>query len=133
MEEMILSVPQVDLKTSHQISGTVYARTIYIPAGTILTGAAHKKDHINIMQGDISVSTDDGMKRLTGQHILSTKAGMKRIGYAHEDTVWTTVHHTNLTNIEEIENELVEEPEKLQTRKLLENKCHLELVPELPL
>lgn len=117
LEEIILQTPQVDLRTEHALAGGAYARTIYIPAGTVLTGASHKKDHINIMQGDISVSTDDGMKRLTGQHILTTKAGHKRVGYAHADTTWTTVCQTALTDYAEIEAELVEEPEKLQTRQ----------------
>ncbi len=117
IEQLILQTPQVDLQTTHALSGGVYARTIFIPAGTILTGAAHKKDHLNIMQGDITVSTDDGMKRLTGQHVVPTKAGNKRIGYAHADTIWTTICHTTLSDIAEIEEELIEEPEKLQTRQ----------------
>ena len=121
LEVEILKAPQVDLQTTHKLSGGVYARTIIIPAGTVLTGAAHKKDHINIMQGDITVSTDDGMKRLTGQHVLETKAGNKRVGFAHADTVWTTVCHTNLTEIDAIEHELVEEPERLQSRLMLAN------------
>lgn len=116
IETVILNAPQVDLNTAHALSGKVYARTIYIPAGTILTGAEHKKDHINIMQGDITVSTDEGMRRLTGHHIIETKAGNKRIGFAHADTVWTTVCYTEFTDIEDIENDLVETPEQLQTR-----------------
>ena len=44
LEALILQTPQVDLKTTHCLSGGIYARTIIIPAGTILTGAAHKKD-----------------------------------------------------------------------------------------
>lgn len=118
LEALILQVPQTDLQTRHELSGGVYARSIFIPAGTVLTGARHKKDHVNIVFGDITVSTDDGMKRITGYHVIPTKAGMKRVGFAHADTAWTTVCHTELTDIEEIENELVEEAEKLQTRQL---------------
>jgi hypothetical protein len=118
LEQEILKAPQIDLQTKHELSGEVYARTIFIPAGTVLTGATHKKDHINVMIGDISVSTDEGMKRLTGYHVIPTKAGMKRAGYAHSDTIWTTLCHTKLTDITAIEDELVLESEKLQTRNL---------------
>lgn len=118
LEEMILQVPQIDLNTTHELAGEVYARTIFIPAGTVLTGAAHNKDHVNVMFGDITVSTDDGMKRLTGYHVLPTKAGMKRVGFAHRDTCWTTVCHTKLTDIEAIEDEMTDESDKLQTRTL---------------
>ena len=116
LEEMILSGPQVDLNTKHALSGGMYARTIFIPAGTVLTGATHKTDHLNIVCGDISVSTDDGMRRMTGYHVITTKAGMKRAGFAHADTIWTTVCKTDNTDIEEIESELVEEADRLQTR-----------------
>lgn len=118
LEAMILEAPQVDLNTMHALSGGMYARTIFIPAGTVLTGATHKTDHLNIVCGDISVSTDEGMKRMTGYHVITTKAGMKRAGFAHADTVWTTICKTDSTDIEAIENELVEEAEKLQTRQL---------------
>nr|WP_145546384.1 hypothetical protein [Variovorax boronicumulans] len=118
LEKAILKVPQVDLSTTHELAGEVYARTIFIPAGTVLTGAAHNKDHVNVMFGDISVSTDEGMVRLTGYHVLPTKAGMKRVGFAHRDTCWTTVFHTKLTDIEAIEDEMTDESEMLQTRTL---------------
>jgi len=126
LENCLLDHPQIDLQTTVCLSGGVYARTIFIPAGTILTGAQHKKDHINVCQGDISVTTDEGVKRLTGQHTFATKAGMKRAGIAHTDTWWTTISHTNLTIESEIEEALVEEPETLQTR----TKLYLNTQPE---
>jgi len=116
LENYVLGVEQTDLQTKHCLSGGVYARTIFIPAGTILTGATHKKDHINIVHGDISVTTDTGLERITGYHVLPTKAGSKRAGFAHADTYWTTVCETKNTEIEEIEDELVEESSQLQTR-----------------
>lgn len=116
LEEAILQTPQVDLETQHCLSGGMYARTITIKAGTVLTGATHKTDHVNIVHGDISVTTDAGVKRLTGYHVLPTKAGSKRAGYAHADTMWTTICKTELVCIEDIEDELVEESANLQTR-----------------
>ena len=118
LEELLLQRPQVDLRTTHVLSGGVYARTITIPAGVCLTGASHKKDHVCVVQGDITVLTDEGPRRLTGQHVLATKAGMKRAGVAHAPTTWTTLCRTDLTDLHEIEAELVEEPEQLQTRTL---------------
>lgn len=116
LEQQVLALPQVDLRTEHVLSGGVYARTIYIPAGTVLTGATHKKDHVNVVYGDITVTTDEGPRRITGYHVIPTKAGSKRAGYAHAATVWTTICETKLTDIEAIEDELVEESTHLQTR-----------------
>ena len=118
LEAAIGSMPQVDVQTQHHLSGGMYARTIFIPAGSVIVGTTHKTDHINVMIGDIEVSTDHGMVRLTGYNVLETKAGMKRHGYAYADTYWTTVCKTANTDLEAIENELVEEPERLQTRRL---------------
>lgn len=116
LEALVLQAPQVDLNTQHCLSGGMYARTILIPAGTVLTGATHKTDHVNICMGDITVTTDNGPVRLVGYHVLPTKAGSKRAGIAHADTVWTTICKTDLTDLEAIEDELVEEADRLQTR-----------------
>jgi hypothetical protein len=64
----------------------------------------------------VSFLTEDGMKRMTGHHVLPTRAGMKRVGMAHADTVWTTIVATNLTDVSEIEDECVIESDRLQTR-----------------
>lgn len=117
LEALAEQMPQVTITTEHVISGGMYARTIDIPAGVYLTGAAHKTDHLCVCMGDIEVLTDEGPRRLTGLHVLATKAGMKRAGYTHAPTRWTTICRTSLTDIEAIEAELVEEPEKLQTRR----------------
>jgi cytoskeletal protein CcmA (bactofilin family) len=114
-EEILLQLPQVDLNTTHSLAGEVYSRTIFIPAGVTLTGAIHNKDHVNIMCGDITVSTDTGMKRLRGYHVFPTKAGMKRVGYAHADTYWTTVLQTKETELSKIEEDITPEYTKLQT------------------
>lgn len=116
LQAAILELPQVVLPVEHVISGGMYARTITIPAGTALTGAVHKTDHLCVCMGDIEVLTDDGPRRLTGLHVLVGRAGVKRAVYTHEDTRWTTICRTSLTDIAAIEDELVEEPESLQTR-----------------
>ena len=120
LEHAVAQLPQVDLQTEHVlIPGVMYARTITIPAGVVLVGAAHKTDHLCVMVGDIEVLTDEGPKRLAGQHVLKTMAGMKRAGYALAETRWTTICRTNAVTVEEAEAELVDEPERLQTRTLL--------------
>ena len=116
LEGEALQLPQVDLGTKHVLAGKVYARTIFIPKGCTLTGALHKRDHVNIVSGDISVTTDEGIKRITGHVVLPTKAGMKRAGVAHEDTYWTTVCFTEESDLEAIEDDLVHDSHLLQTR-----------------
>lgn len=118
LDTYLQQLPQVDLQTRHYISSGMYAREIIIPAGTCLTGAAHKLDHINVCCGDIIVWTEGGMKRLTGYSTMTSKAGAKRVGLALEDTVWTTIHRTDETDIEKLEEQLFEEVDRLQTRRI---------------
>ena len=116
LQEELEKQPQIDLQTAHELSGKIYARTIFVPKDTVLVGTVHKRDHINVVCGDISVTTDEGIKRFTGYHVIPTKAGMKRAGIAHLDTFWTTLCYTEETQLHDIEDDLVEESNKLQTR-----------------
>lgn len=116
IERFILDCPQVETPTAHYFSPGIYAREMFIPAGTVLTGAVHKTVHLVQFVGDITVLTDGGMQRLTGRHTLTSKPGAKRVGYAHADTWCTGFFATDKTNIEELENELVEDAHLLQCR-----------------
>jgi quercetin dioxygenase-like cupin family protein len=93
--------------THHQIPG-VYVRAIYIPKDFVLTSKIHKHECINIMaKGLLVVSEGDGtFKRLYPGDIFVSPAGTKRAGYAVEDTVYVTAHHTFETDIETIEDYL---------------------------
>lgn len=98
----------VEFKTTHHFAPGVYMRELFIPKGTLLTGKIHKTEHMNILsQGDISVWTEDGMKRLTASTVIKSKPGIKRVGYAHEDSVWITVHPTDETDLEKLEDQII--------------------------
>jgi hypothetical protein len=110
----------VTLEAEHHFATGLVSRTILIPAGTCLVGLAHKAEHLNISDGDITVWTEAGMRRLTGRYVLPSMPGAQRAGYAHADTWWTTVHLNprNERDPARLENELVEHPELLQSRRL---------------
>lgn len=96
-----------ELPIKHNVYAGMYAREMFIPAGVVLTGKIHLEDHICILsQGDLSVMTDEGIKRIQAPYTFNAKCGIKKIGYAHSDCTFTTVHTTQLTDIEEIENTL---------------------------
>ncbi len=93
-----------EMPPKHYLLNGVYTRELFIPAGTLLTGKIHTTAHQSIMlYGDISVMTEDGMKRINEPCIITSMSGMKRAGYTHADTVWITIHATDLTDIEQIE------------------------------
>ena len=91
LESEWAKLPQVSIPVVHRYSGGIYAREIIIPAGTLLTGRIYKGDHFDVMvYGDVTVSSDEGKKRLTGFNIFKGNCGKKRAGYAHADTKWLT-------------------------------------------
>ncbi len=104
LEDAMRGKPElhVQLETLHHFAPGVYMRVLKIPKGVLLTGMIHKTEHLNIfVGGDLSVWTDQGMRRLTAHEIILSKPGIKRVGFAHEDSVWITVH-PNVTNEKDV-------------------------------
>src|SRR5574337_147087 len=96
-----------DLQITNYINGGVYAREMKAPAGIVITGKIHEHDHINILsEGEISVMTDDGMKRVKAPYTFESKSGIRRIGYTHSDITWTSIHSVKTDDINELEKEL---------------------------
>jgi hypothetical protein len=94
---------QVELPVKHYHIPGVYIRELPIPAGVTLTGLIHKTEHYCILsKGAVSVYTEDGMKFLTAGAIVHSMPGMKRVLYAHEDSIWVNVH-SNPDNIQDPE------------------------------
>ena len=79
-----------------------------MPAGFILTSKIHKKDHpYFILKGKVSVLTEEGPVLLEAPYYGITPAGTKRVCYIHEDVLWVTVHVTEKTDLQEIEEEVI--------------------------
>lgn len=116
-EEAAIGLPQVHIETTHLLHGGMYARTIRIPANTMLTGALTSCDNVCIVSGDITVTTDDGPCRLTGFNVLPAVAGARRAGITHAETHWTTVIPTQASTVEAAESDLTSEPQRLQTNR----------------
>jgi len=108
IEQEILKMPQVELPIEHyQIDG-VYVRSMFIPAGTILTGKIHNFESIAILaKGRIRITNGTDSYIISEGHIMVDKPGVKRLGYAETDVIFITVHRTDNTEIEAIEKELV--------------------------
>ena len=98
---------RLELPVKHIFAKGVYARELFIPKGVMLTGEIHKYPQINIMsKGDLAVSIGGRVRRIKadkGPIIIAAPAGTKRIAHAYADTIWTTIHATNLTDVDEIE------------------------------
>lgn len=109
-KRMLDLFPRRDFETRHDFTPGLYARTIHMPAGSLLTSKIHKTEHqFVILVGSISVWTNhEGSVTLHAPYHGKTLPGTRRILFAHTDTVWTTFHPTMETDPEKLEEELIQ-------------------------
>lgn len=93
--------------TSHHFAPGIYSREYRMQADDCAVSRMHKREHFIVMHGDVSIATEDGVRRFTGFHFMRTMPGTKRVVYAHGPTVLYTFHWnpTNTQDLAEIEAE----------------------------
>lgn len=109
-ERILSKFKPISIQTKHHFSNGFYAREIFIPAGTILTGKIHKTEHLNIVsKGRIRVLTENGIEEISAPFTMVSSPGTKRVGKALEDTVWVTIHlnPTNEKDLKALEDLLI--------------------------
>ena len=109
LQAEMVKLPQMELETEHYFSGGMYCRKLIRPAGTLIVGKVHLKDHFFLCaKGEIIAWSEKGMKTLKAGDIIESKAGTKRVTYAVMDSIGITFHKTDKTDLDDIEAELIE-------------------------
>jgi len=106
LQNTIAAMPQAEVETRHYRVNGLYAREVFMPAGLLVIGKIHAKDHINILsQGDVTILTEAGARRITAPATFEARAGRKTVGYTHTDCTWTTFHANpdNIADNDEME------------------------------
>jgi hypothetical protein len=99
---------KIELPLVHHINNGLYAREIFLPKDTLLTGKVHNFDHLSTLsKGEVSIYTEDGLIRIKAPFTWQSQAGVKRLIFVHEDAVWTTYHVTDITDVATLEKTLV--------------------------
>ena len=120
VEQELLKHPQHGLPTSHYHIDGVYARSLFIPKGTLLTGKIHNFESIGVLaQGTLRITNGDSSVIVSAPYITVDKPGIKRLGYAETDCTFISVHRTDAKNLSDIEDELVSNTfEEFETKRL---------------
>jgi hypothetical protein len=110
LEDELLKYPQVEGELNHLFVDGMYARTMLIPQGSLVTGKRHKRAHINIIvQGTAHVYTNEHeVEEVNAPAIFPSGEGVRKAVYAVDDVIWTTIHATKQTDVASAEDELVE-------------------------
>jgi hypothetical protein len=118
------SSKNLEIEPKHHFSKGVYAREISIPKGSLIVGKIHKFENFNILsQGELSIISIDGCVRVKAPYTVVSSPGVKRLAFAHEDSVWTTVHGTEEKDVEKIEEIFIAKKyEDVPSENLLNSK-----------
>lgn len=103
IQDDMKQLEQIELPVFHHFADGCYARELHIKKGDALVGALHKTNHhFVVSKGKIMVRNGDESIILTAGYHGITQAGDKRFIYGLEDSIMTTFHVTDLTDVDEI-------------------------------
>lgn len=127
----------------HTFTKGLYTRKILIPAGTLLSSKIHGTEHqYAVLHGLIEVSVDGQPSQLmAGGFSGITKIGTRRLLLAHTDTIWITMHPTDIVPESDSEDDIIKAANQVEEiiiikreNEFLNNKNLLEcLLPQLQL
>ena len=102
------------IHTEHRFYPGIYCRSVWRAAGTLIVGKVHKQAHkFMCVAGEIAVASPGRpLVTLTAGDYIDSTPGTKRSTLALTDAIGMTIHHTDLTDLDEIEAALIE-PEEL--------------------
>lgn len=113
LQRAMLDLPQCALDTTHYFADGMYCRVVARAAGVLIVGKVHRREHFYmVVKGAVAVIQDGAERRVyEAPSIIVSRPGTKRAVIALEDSVCLTVHRTDLTDLAEIEAELIEPDE----------------------
>ena len=117
LEGVLRELPQVEIATEHVLHAGLYARTIRIPAGVVLTGVFIIIPTMLVVHGHATAYIGGESIDLVGHQVIPASAGRKQAFVAHADTYLTMVFATKAKTVEEAEAEFTDEVHLLFSRK----------------
>ena len=110
----VLQLPQVDCPVTHHFGPNIYIREVVMPAGTVVVGKPHKTEHMcNMISGRMIVVNEDGEQmEVAAPSVFMAKKGRK-IAYIIETVRFQNIFSTNETDIDRLENMLVDSAQPL--------------------
>jgi len=114
------TLPVAECPLKHHYANGLYAREIFIPAGSVVVGKIHRHEHLNLIsRGRVYVVTEFGNQIYDATErpiTFKSPAGTKRALFAETDVIWTTFHITDKTDVDEILKDIsVEDYSELQS------------------
>jgi hypothetical protein len=97
IEAEMAKYPQVVCPLKHTFTKGMYAREIFMPAGSWIISETHLTQHQYVIsKGSVSVWIDEVEYLLQAPYSGITEANTRRMLFVIEDCVWTCFHPTNV-------------------------------------
>jgi quercetin dioxygenase-like cupin family protein len=109
LQSAMMQLPQAPgMTTDHFFGGGMYCRRIAIPAGSIIVSKVHSTEHMFIgCVGELMVAGQGVNYTLRPGDVIISPVGTKRVVVAVTDVVVMTVHKTDKTSVDNLEEELM--------------------------
>lgn len=91
-----------------------YERRLLVPAGMVIVGKIHRHDHpVGVIRGHAVIVSEFGRDEVRTGYWALSRAGVKRVVLAIEDTLFVTLHRneSNTRDLAQIEAEHIEPEE----------------------
>ena len=113
LQTEVLKFPQWQPQTHHYFADGMYCREVPRPAGTLIVGKVHRREHFYmVMCGTVLITNgDEESIEITGPKVIVSQPGTKRAVFAKTDAICLTVHRTSETELDKVESDLVEPDE----------------------
>ena len=118
--DQMLHAKQEEAPVVHRFSPGVYAREIFMPAGTVVVGHIHKTKHLNIvLSGEATVMIDGQIVSISAPCVFESEAGVRKVLLIEEDMRWMTIHAnpSECQDVVKLEEELIEAPQQFFDEK----------------
>ena len=115
-EEHIRTLDRIMCVTQHTLHAGIYSRTLFMPKGSVVAGVIIQVPTTLILSGKMAVYIGDDITHIDGYNILPTIGDRKQVVYAIEDSYATLLFKTNAKTIEEAEQEMTSEYDRLMSR-----------------
>ena len=109
LEQTIMGLPPAECPVVHRFTPGLYIREILMPKGTLITSKIHLTEHPYVIsKGVVDVFIEGvGWKKYAAPYTGITKPYTRRVLFIEEDTIWTTFHATDETDLAKLEEQLI--------------------------
>ena len=93
---------------THHFSDGLYAKEVFVPAGTAIMKHAHNFSHLSILaKGRIAVMKGDVIEIINAPTCIEIKANVIHGIQAMSDCVWFCIHATDETDPDKVDEILI--------------------------